>query len=242
VTLDPLSDVLSRIERAPDLEPTSADAPPVRDELARLLLWWRTLGRGHIPLAASPQPTEAGIVAGIAALDGAVDQGATLLIAHLDEEDDLAARTAIAVLCHRDAATVTHQPLGMSDAEWAARCARTRDEIARNLALRGDPIALLDSLHDPAMTSMVGVLLAASARRTPALLEGTRVWAAAVVADRIAPAASTWWRAASSSIDPAHRAAMERIDVCRGLPLDIDASAGDGARAALALLNAFAKE
>jgi nicotinate-nucleotide--dimethylbenzimidazole phosphoribosyltransferase len=83
---------------------------------------------------------------------------------------------------------------------------------------------------------MVGCLLAAAARRTPVILDGIRALAAAVVADRLAPQASSWWRAASTSLDLAHTIASERIDLERGLPLNISTSDARASRAILALL------
>jgi NaMN:DMB phosphoribosyltransferase len=166
-----------------------------------------------------------------------VDAGATLLVPSPPQADDICARAAIAVLCHRDAAATTHQPHGMTDRDWTIRCAHVRDDIARLMPFRGEPQVLLTELADAAVSSMVGALLSASCRRTPSLISGTRAWAAAVIADRLSPAASTWWRAASTSPDPADALARERTDVCPGLPLDIDSADDSAARATIALLD-----
>jgi nicotinate-nucleotide--dimethylbenzimidazole phosphoribosyltransferase len=88
---------------------------------------------------------------------------------------------------------------------------------------------------------MAGVLLAAAARRTPVIVDGVRVLAAAVVADRAASAASSWWRAASTSPDPVYELVRDRIEMARGLPLNVDRADGSAVDSTVALL-AVARE
>lgn len=234
---DVIADVVARMERAPQASMAIGTTGAARDELARLADWWREVGGDRDIRVAWLECTGPDAAAGVVAAERAVDAGATLVVPATPPADDVAARAAIAVLCHRDAAATTHQPSGMTDREWTLRCARVRDRMALLLPHRGDPEALLASIADDAVSAMVGSLLAASARRTPSLVGGTRAWAAAVIADRMSPTAGTWWRAVSTSPDPADVLAMERIEVCPGLPLGIDADDQSGARATLALLD-----
>ena len=227
-----VADICSRISAAPSA-PASFAAP---DELQRLAAWWQRVGSTPEPVAAWLSTPGIDLSDGIAVADRAIDAGANLLIAHLPDDDPAIARALIGVLCHRDAAAVSYQPDGMTDAEWAVQCGTTRDHIAAWLSMRGEPIDLLTAAGDVGVAAMVGSLLAASARCTPVILDGTRAMAAAVVADRVAPQASTWWRAASTSPDPAHNVAGERMDLERGLPLNVNASDASASRANLALL------
>ena len=89
---------------------------------------------------------------------------------------------------------------------------------------------LLDALAAPELSFVVGVLIGSAARRTPCLIDGTGVLAAALVGDRVAHRARGWWRVGSTSTDPARQTAADRLDL-PGTKLIV----GDGpARAALA--------
>lgn len=226
-----VDELVSRIGPSP--APASPDS---FDEWQRLAEWWQRTGSSQDVVDAWLSPQGDDLADGVAVAERAIDAGANLLIAHLPDDESTRARALIGVLCHRDAAAVTYQSHGMTDTQWALQCGHTRDHISAWLAMRGEPMALLQIAGDDGVTTMVGCLLAAAARRTPVILEGIRVLAAAVVADRLAPQASSWWRAASTSPDPAHTIARERIDLERGLPLNISTSDSHASRATLALL------
>jgi len=224
-------ELVSRIGPSP--APVSPDS---FDEWQRLAEWWQRMGSSPAPAAAWLTSPGDDAADGVAVAERAIDAGANLLIAHLPDDESTRARALIGVLCHRDAAAVTYQSQGMTDSQWALQCGNSRDHICAWVAMRGEPMALLQIAGDVGVTTMVGCLLAAAARRTPVILDGIRVLAAAVVADRLAPQASSWWRAASTSPDPAHTIASERIDLERGLPLNIGTSDARASRATLALL------
>ncbi|KKC00433.1 nicotinate-nucleotide--dimethylbenzimidazole phosphoribosyltransferase, partial [Mycobacterium nebraskense] len=72
-----------------------------------------------------------------------------------------------------------------------------------------------------------------SVRRTPLLLDGMAVTAAALVAERLAPGARLWWQAGHRSTEPGHALALAEL----GLEpiLDLRMRLGEGSGAALAL-------
>jgi nicotinate-nucleotide--dimethylbenzimidazole phosphoribosyltransferase len=80
---------------------------------------------------------------------------------------------------------------------------------------------------------MAGFCAQTAVRRTPLLLDGMAVTAAALVAERLAPGARQWWRAGHRSTEPAHTLAL----VALGLDplLDLRMRLGEGTGAALAL-------
>jgi nicotinate-nucleotide--dimethylbenzimidazole phosphoribosyltransferase len=156
------------------------------------------------------------------------------------DRDEIAARTVIALLTRREASTVLGQPVGMPDREWMAACAAVRDRMAEVVEHRGEPLVMLAALGATSIAAVAGSLLAASARRTPCLVDGTDELAAALVADRLCYRAKGWWRAGSDSPDPGRAAAVERIDLSPGLPLGLTDDAGKGAQATLALLGELA--
>lgn len=240
-----VADAISRITTPSD-DPVAAPAE-LTGALAALDSWWTRLV-GDAPVVVDwvttgtdePDCTSA-LVAGLAAAERAVDSGATLLIPRIprmpaDSPDHTVARAIIGLLTKRDASSVLGQPVGMPDAEWMAECARIRDTMAEHRALLGEHLALLDALDARAVSAAAGVLIGAAARRTPCIVDGTDEWAAALVADRLAHRARHWWRAASTSSDPARIAARDRTDVPAGLPLELDDDEGWGARTAVTLL------
>ena len=205
-------------------------------ELGALAQWWQDRAGATPPVAVVVPCGAGGIDDGVAAADRAIDAGATLLVPRVTTRDDLAARTLIALLTRREASSVVHQPTGLADREWMDRVAAVRDRSADAVDRRGEPAALVEDLGSAGIASAAGVLLAAAARRTPCLVDGTDELAAALVADRLAYRAKGWWRAASDSPDPGRAAAIDRIDLAPGLPLHLADDAGLGADATIALL------
>ena len=57
---------------------------------------------------------------------------------------------------------------------------------------------------------MAGFLAQAAVRRTPVILDGVVVTAAALVANDLAPGAVNWWVAGHLSPEPAHALALRR--------------------------------
>jgi nicotinate-nucleotide--dimethylbenzimidazole phosphoribosyltransferase len=241
VPVDPPAALSAVIERVAAPEPREVIlAPDISGALADLLGWWHRLADGPLvdrwlQVEPTADPLEA-VTAGMAAADRAVDEGATLLVPVAVPRDPVAARTVMALLTRRESSAVLPQPVGMADRDWMAACAEVRDRAADVADLRGEPAALLQSLPAPGIAAVVGVLLAAAARRTPCLVDGTDELAAALVADRLCHRARGWWRAGSDSPDPGRAAAIDRVDLAPGLPLGLTDDAGHGARATIALL------
>ncbi|WP_026454859.1 nicotinate-nucleotide--dimethylbenzimidazole phosphoribosyltransferase, partial [Saccharomonospora iraqiensis] len=80
----------------------------------------------------------------------------------------------------------------------------------------------------------------AAVRRTPVLLDGLPVCAAALLAEELAPGAREWWFAAHRSPEPAHTLALEHLDLDPIVDLGIAETGGYGALTALPLLSTAA--
>lgn len=209
--------------------------------LSGLSSWWRprSMDRSVAP-AWIDLPANIGdpLVDGIAAARTATTDGASILIPMVTLDgprDDRAARSIIAVLTSKEASTVVGQPPGRTDAEWMQQCADVRDLSARLESQRGEPLDLLRTAGSIRVSFAVGLLLSAPAQSTSVLLDGTGALAAALVADRIAHRAKSWWAWASTSTDPACAVAADRMMLDPLLDLMTDED-GAGAQAALALL------
>jgi nicotinate-nucleotide--dimethylbenzimidazole phosphoribosyltransferase len=238
-----LAAVVARIT-AP--EPSPAPVPgDVTGVLADLDRWWRDCSQGGPLVVAeldppAPHKVLDAVVAGIEAADRAVDAGASLIVPRAVVRDDEAARTLIALLTRKEASAVVFQPDGMRDRDWMTACAAVRDRAATALEHRGEPVELLSAVRAPGIALVAGALLAAAARRTPCLIDGTDELAAALVADRLCFRAKGWWWPASDSPDPGRAAAIDRIDLPPGLPFGLTDDVGRGAQATVALLGLLA--
>ncbi len=236
-----LSEAIARITSPAD-EP-DRPRPHLTGSLGDLDVWWRQRAGEARPVAreivveATGSSAVDALLLGLTYADRAIDSGITLLVPRVGERHLLEARGIIGLLTKRDASAVTHQPAGMADVEWMAACAGVRDLMAEQRSSLGDHVALLDAMGTPPIAAVAGMLIGASSRRTPCLLDGTDEWAGALVADRLAHRARHWWTAATTSTDPARMAARERIDVAPGLPLGLTDEDGWGARTVVALLD-----
>ncbi|WP_009956291.1 nicotinate-nucleotide--dimethylbenzimidazole phosphoribosyltransferase, partial [Mycobacterium intracellulare] len=75
-------------------------------------------------------------------------------------------------------------------------------------------------------------------RRTPLLLDGMAVTAAALVAEHLAPGARMWWQAGHRSTEPGHALALTALDLEPILDLRMRLGEGTGAALAVPVLRA----
>jgi hypothetical protein len=88
------------------------------------------------------------------------------------------------------------------------------------------------------LAAMAGFCAQSAVRRTPLLLDGLVVTAAALVADRLAPGARSWWRAGHRSPEPAHTLALAELGLEPIVDLGLRLGEGTGAAVALPILRA----
>ena len=193
-------------------------------------------GSGNIAVedALSADETATAIQAGRQIADEEVDSGADLLIAgDMGIGNTTAATTLIASLTNSEPVAVVGRGTGIDDAGWARKTAAIRDALYRARGLSADPVGLLRVCGGADLAAMAGFCAQAAVRRTPVLLDGVVVTAAALVADRLAPGARQWWQAGHRSTEPAHALALRQL----GLEpiIDMRMRLGEGTGAAVAL-------
>ena len=194
---------------------------------------------GATPVAVSAESVEAGA----AVVDREVDAGADLFVpVVVGGGPAVAAATVAAVLTGTEPA----RAVGWTgdDREWMRACAEVRNRLRRmRLATRpadpgDDPWRLLELAGSPALASLVGVLVQAAVRRTPVLLDGVVVAAAAMLGGALDRGAVDWWMVPDRGTDPVARAVWERLrlDPVDGeAPVDLRLRLGGGAGALAAL-------
>ncbi|UWE09382.1 nicotinate-nucleotide--dimethylbenzimidazole phosphoribosyltransferase [Actinacidiphila bryophytorum] len=147
----------------------------------------------------------------------------------------------IAVFTGVDPAEVTGRGTGINDEMHA----RKVDVVRRALDLHrpdpADPIAVLTAIGGLEHAAMVGLLLGASALRTPVILDGVSAGAAALVARAIAPEVLAACIAGHRSAEPGHVAALTTLGLRPLVDLDLRLGEGTGALLALPLVQSAAR-
>jgi nicotinate-nucleotide--dimethylbenzimidazole phosphoribosyltransferase len=196
---------------------------------------------GNIALedALSAEEVLAALDAGRRLADDEVDAGADLLIAgDMGIGNTTAATALIATLTDTEPVAVVGRGTGIDDAAWTRKTAAVRDAMFRARQFRPDPVGLLRTCGGADLAAMAGFCAQAALRRTPLLLDGVVVTAAALVADRLAPGARAWWQAGHRSTEPAHTLALAHLDLVPIIDLGLRLGEGTGAAVALPVLRA----
>ncbi|MGA7050155.1 MAG: nicotinate-nucleotide--dimethylbenzimidazole phosphoribosyltransferase [Mycobacterium sp.] len=179
------------------------------------------------------------IAAGKRIADEEVDAGADLLIAgDMGIGNTTAAAVLVAAMTNAEPVAVVGFGTGIDDAGWARKTAAVRDALFRTWQVLPDPVALLRCGGGADLAAMAGFCAQAAVRRTPLLLDGMAVTAAALVAERMAPGARLWWQAGHRSTEPGHGLALTALDLEPILDLRMRLGEGTGAATALPVLRA----
>ena len=199
----------------------------------------RSSGNIAVEDALSADETIAALEAGRRLADDEVDAGADLLIAgDMGIGNTTAATALIATLTDTEPGAVVGRGTGIDDAGWGRKTAAVRDAMFRARQYRPDPVGLLRTCGGADLAAMAGFCAQAAVRRTPLLLDGVVVTAAALVADRLAPGARAWWQAGHRSTEPAHTLALAYLELVPILDLGLRLGEGTGAAVALPVLQA----
>jgi nicotinate-nucleotide--dimethylbenzimidazole phosphoribosyltransferase len=198
-------------------------------------------GSGNITAedALTAEETAQAIAAGQAIADEEVDAGADLLIAgDMGIGNTTAAAVLVAALTNAEPVVVVGFGTGIDDAGWARKTAAVRDALFRARQLLSDPVGLLRCAGGADLAAMAGFCAQAAVRRTPLLLDGMAVTAAALVAEHLAPGARLWWQAGHRSTEPGHALALAALELDPILDLRMRLGEGTGAALALPVLRA----
>ena len=192
--------------------------------------------------ALSPAETDAALAAGAAIADASVDAGADLLIVgDMGIGNTTAAAGLVAAVLGLDPRAATGRGTGVDDEGLARKAAVVATAVVRARERHGsDPLRLLGALGGADLAAMTGICLQAARRRTPVLLDGVVVTAAALLAERMAPGTAAWFVAGHRSSEPAHTPALRALGLEPLLDLGMRLGEGSGALVALPLLSAAA--
>lgn len=226
-----------------------AHSDRVTGALAELNTWWQQRASGTLNALEIKSPVKTNMAEGIATANAAIDSGHNLLFLTADSNresnresnpDSHLARALIGLLTRKDAYSVFFQGTNqqsISDRAAMVSMADIRDLMREYLEARGEPLRL--SALDPRIDFVVGLLLASSARKTPVITGTNDHLVGALIAQRLCMKASSWWRHGSTSPDPATLAAVDRMGIPPGLPLELSDQLGVGAQVSVTLLREF---
>ncbi|WP_197379795.1 nicotinate-nucleotide--dimethylbenzimidazole phosphoribosyltransferase [Mycolicibacterium mengxianglii] len=199
----------------------------------------RSSGNIAIEDAMTEDEAVAAVTAGIQIADEEVDAGADLLIAgDMGIGNTTAATVLVAALTNTEPVVAVGRGTGIDDAGWARKTAAVRDALYRSHRDRFDTVALLRIGAGADLAAMAGFLAQAAVRRTPVLLDGVVVTAAALAAERLAPGARAWWQAGHRSTEPAHTLALAQLELEPIVDLQMRLGEGTGAAVALPVVRA----
>ncbi len=177
------------------------------------------------------------LAAGVAIADEEVDRGADLLIVgDMGIGNTTPAAVLVAALTGAEPVAVVGRGTGIDDAGWMRKTAAIRDALRRARPVIDDPVALLRTAGGADIAAMAAFLAQAAARRTPVILDGVVVGAAAMLAEEFAPGARQWWVAGHRSVEPAHTLVLEHLELDPLLDLGMRLGEGSGAVAVLPLV------
>jgi nicotinate-nucleotide--dimethylbenzimidazole phosphoribosyltransferase len=205
----------------------------------------RNVRRGTADLSVGPAMTRAealaAIMAGVGMADGLVVDGTDLLATGDMGIGNTTPSSCLAcVYTGKSPAEVTGRGTGVD----ATGLERKRRVIERALELHrpdpADPIGVLAAVGGLEIAGIVGVLLGASARGVPTLVDGFISTAGALVACALAPACADYLVAAHRSQEPGHRVMLEYLRLEPLLDLDLRLGEGTGAALAMPLIDGAA--
>lgn len=187
--------------------------------------------------ALTAEEVQAAIEAGRAIADEEIDAGADLLIAgDMGIGNTTPATVLIASLTNTEPVAAVGRGTGVDDAGWIRKVAAIRDAMRRARPVVKDPVELLRVAGGADFAAMAAFLAQAATRRTPVVLDGVVVTAAAIVAEDLAAGASAWWLAGHRSTEPAHDLALRHLRLDPLLDLTMRLGEGSGALTALPIL------
>ncbi|WBT08045.1 nicotinate-nucleotide--dimethylbenzimidazole phosphoribosyltransferase [Corynebacterium sp. SCR221107] len=169
--------------------------------------------------------------------DQEVDAGADLLMAgDLGIGNTTPSAVIIGLLTNNEPVVVTGRGSGVDDEGWKRKVAAVRDAMFRARRDRNDILTLMRKVTSPELAAMAAFIAQAAVRRTPVLLDGVVVTAAAMLAEKMAPGARHWMQAGHQSAEPAHAFALRYLGLEPLLKLGLRLGEGSGAAAAVPLV------
>jgi nicotinate-nucleotide--dimethylbenzimidazole phosphoribosyltransferase len=162
--------------------------------------------------ALTDDEVQRGFDVGVAIADEEIDGGADLVIpGEMGIGNTTPAATLVAALLDLEPVEVVGRGTGIDDARWMVKTAAIRDALRRARPCAGAAMPLLRTVGGADLAALTGLIVRCAERRTPVLLDGVVICAAALVARAHAPGVAAWLLAGTRSPEPAQRHALSAL-------------------------------
>jgi len=184
--------------------------------------------------AMTRQQTLQALEVGIAVCESLLVQGIDLIATgEMGIGNTTAASAVVSCLAGVPVRLVTGRGTGINDMQLAHKIDIIERAIMQNHPDTSDPLDVLATVGGLEIAGLVGVMLAATARRVPVVIDGFISGAAALVAFRMNPLMRDYCFAGHVSVERGHQIILQQMKL---LPLlDLQLRLGEGTGAVLAL-------
>ena len=217
-------------------------------DLARLRNWWaERRGDRERSIAWILDPEDEDEAR--RAVDRAIDSGATLIALHIDG-DDSASRAVIAFVANVPATDVVEQRPGTTDHAWMEAVAEVRDLLEPFRGMPPEDTSVDSAAHAlpapgipaPGVSASKAhaaqaAITSAAQRETAIIFDGLAAHAGAALVSTADARAREWMLPATSSTDPAIRAAQALLDLEPATHFGTNGGDATSLRAVLSLLD-----
>ena len=181
----------------------------------------------------------AAMQAGIRTADALIDAGADLMVTgDMGIANTTAAAALVAAFTGREVGAVTGRGTGIDDQTLRRKLALVAAAVDRHLD--DDDAATLAGVGGLEHAALVGALLAAAARRIPAILDGVNTCAAALAAVALVPDVRGYLIAGHRSSEPGAGVALDHLGLEPLLDLGLRLGEGTGGLLAVPIVRAAA--
>lgn len=179
----------------------------------------------------------AALATGAGIADEEIDAGADLLIpAAFGAGARIPASTVVAAITDTEPVRVLGFDHTGTPEAWMRECEEIRDRLRSAKLLVSSPREMLAAAGGEQLAVLVGFLIQAAVRRTPVLLDGTIVTAAALVARELSSDAAQWWHSLARSGGAAEKLAADALKLGTVGSVGLRLGDGTGSLAALPTL------
>lgn len=198
---------------------------------------------GTANMAQGPAMTQAQMVeaiqVGMDVFDAQFEQGVDLVATgDMGIGNTTSASAIAAALLSKPAALVTGRGTGIDDKQLAHKIQVIEVALERNKPDPADPFDVLMKVGGLEIAGLVGVIIAAAARRVPVVIDGLISGAAALVAVEANPAIREYLLAGHTSVEQGHRLMLEHMGLSPLLDLKLRLGEGTGATLAMSIIEA----
>jgi len=217
--------------------------PQPVDEQEGIQLLVRKVGYGTANMLTEPAMTveqaQQAVAIGIAVANDLIESGVDIIATgEMGIGNTTSASAITAALTGEPVATVTGYGTGIDAQQYANKVHVIEQTLQLHQLDPQNPMAVLSAVGGFEIAGLVGVILGATARRIPVILDGFISGAAALVAVRMAPLAAAYLFAGHASVEKGHVVILRELDLQPLLQLQLRLGEGTGAVLAMNIIEA----